>query len=510
MSIAIGMLLATGALLRLMSLDRIHPVLDGDEANHIDNGLAIVSGAERADPFDGGVLSIPNLSTLPAGAGALWGSDPMGGPRTPYALFGTLALVFSAGLGGAAAGPVGAVGTLALLIACPNHVHFSRSAFCVILDSCTVVATLLCLIGLWRSGSPRIACLAGIAAGLALYGYAGGRVAPILLGAGGVGALLPRRFRGRRGLIAAAMLTGFVVAAAPTLRCAAKNFGLWNGRPASVFIFRKDLFYPQVERLGSPAAVIANQIRLGTLGLLSSAPTTHFTGHPMIGPAVLPALGIAGLGWLIGRRRWFEAFLLGMGVMGNLAGVVLTAATPEPQRPSSLVPILAILGGIAVAGAVGLLPARAAHASRRGEPPVLTAIVAVLLLCVLPPYPLELGGAIDSGGWGAAFAQEAALFSKTPFAQRHRLYLHDFSAGFPNFDYFSPHSEFSEISGESPLLPGLHFVPVPNEAAERRLREAAGSARVIRLGDPAHPREAVGEVFAIPQRPDGSPGRGTK
>ena len=74
---------------------------------------------------------------------------------------------------------------------------------------------------------------------------------------------------------------------------------------------------------GWETQVLLNQVRLGTIGVLSSGPTIDiFTGVPMIAPPLLPALGIAGLGWLYGRRRFFsEASLAALVIGGNLAGV---------------------------------------------------------------------------------------------------------------------------------------------------------------------------------------------
>ena len=335
----------------------------------------------------------------------------------------------------------------------------------VVVDSVTVIAGILAMLLAYRRGSPRSACWAGIFSGLTFYGYTGGRIMPVvMLLFLPVLALGSRAVKTRRAWVLAGLLAGFVVAAAPSLHYATKRFDEWNGRynKTSVF-FDKGWLPEEVKTQGSVLAVAANQLRLGTIGLLSSPSTIHYVGHPMIAPSILPALGIAGLAWLLGRGLRAEAYLFGLLVAGNLAVTCLSLSTPQPQRGSSLLPALAILGGIACAGFVSLFPERAGR-SVRWKPLVATALAGGLLMPYLPGYPLDTQGYEESGGRHAAFSQAASQLLLTPFASR-RIYFHgapfiymDFANSLSSIliqkykIYFPPASTFSREYIQNPAI----------------------------------------------------------
>ncbi|MEP6995533.1 MAG: glycosyltransferase family 39 protein, partial [Acidobacteriota bacterium] len=356
--LACAALLAVGASARLMALSRIHPVRAGDENAVTMDGLGQIWRDPNDDPFGMGAQSCAHLSMLPAGIGYLLGSDPIGSPRVPYGIIGTAALVAAAGAAAVAGGPEAALFALALLVLQPQHIHWSRMSDLVVVDSVTVVAAVLAMLMAYRRGSPRSACFAGIFSGLTFYGYTGGRIMVVVaLFFLPVLAWGARAVRPRRAWVLAALTAGFLVAAAPSIHYATKRFDEWNGRynKTSVF-FDKEWLPEEVKTQGSVWAVGLNQLRLGTIGLLSAPSTIHYVGYPMIAPSILPALGIAGLAWLLGRGLLAEAYLFGLVVAGNLAVTCLSLSTPQPQRGSSLLSTLAILGGIAAAGFVSLFP----------------------------------------------------------------------------------------------------------------------------------------------------------
>lgn len=296
---------------------------------------------------------------IPAGISALVSPSRVAGPRLPYAVAGSLSVAAAAAAAHALCGFWGALFCTALLAFAPHHVHFSRIASHMILDSLFAALLILLMALVRRSGSLRLAALSGVVAGLALYGYSGGRVVaftflmavPFLIYA----CNRPRS----RWLPAAALLAGFAVAAGPNLLFAARDYGEWNGRFADVSLFAPERWAHEVAERGSPAAVLERQMNLTALGLFSVRSTTAwFTHRPVISPFLLPALALVGAGWMVGRRRYLEAFVLGSIIAGNIAGVAFTDGTPASQRASCIVPPLAILAGVAAAALLSRLPER--------------------------------------------------------------------------------------------------------------------------------------------------------
>ncbi len=503
--VAFAGLLAMGAAARFAGLDRVQAVRSGDENTVTMDGIGTVSGLDVSDPFGTGVQSCSHLAMMPAGAGYLLTRDPIAGSRLPYALVGTLSLAAAAGLTATIAGPYAALGALALLALAPLHVFWSRTSDLVIFDSLLAGCFVWALLRAWRSGSPRAACVAGLVAGGAVYSYSGARILPVMLVLS-VGPVLWSH-RGRRLSMAAALLAGFVICAAPGARFAAERFDEWNGRFNSASILAEGWFRREAQELGSAANVLTNQARLGTIGLLSAPSTIHFAGHPIVGPPILPALGIAGFGWLLGRRRFAAAWLTGLVVAGNLAGTALTLPTPGSSRPSSLVPILAVLGGVAVAALVSSWPERPLHGVRF-RPIVACVLVGVLVVWALPGYPLDAEGHAEAGGRHAAFVQSAAALIDTPFGRHRRVFLHGFphvTSGFSSWEYFLPGTEVIDVPPEARAAPdqagfppGLHVVSPEYLRESGAWLERLGVSRRVRLAHPSIPTEDAGLFFVVP------------
>ena len=500
--LALAGIFAIAAGARLIGLDRVHPVFSGDEATVTMDGLELLSGQGASDPFGAGANSSMRLGMLPGGAGATLFHSKVAGARRSFALIGTLALAATAAAAWLLAGPWAGLGALALIAFAPIHVHFSRSSNNVVVDSLLVTAGVGFLLALLREGSPRLAALAGTFSGLSLYGYGGGRVMPVVLACS-----LPLvlwRFRaapaGRRLLLVLAMAAGFAVTAGPTAHYASRHFDKWNGRFNQTSVFEKRWHKAEVERLGSETKLYVNQVRLGTIGLLSSPPLIDiYTGFPQIAPALLPALGIAGLGWLLGRRRVAEAAVAGLVVAGNLAGVSLTVSTPQAHRASSLIPMLAILGGVALAGFLGAFPE-----ASRGVPwraAVGALLVGAFLGRQASGYPLDWTAHRYAGGGHAALAQAVCRFVDVPRYRADPIYFHGGTFvywDFPSFRYFLPDRQVTDVTKESDsFAPGLH---VFSEEYLRRGRRWAGELglRGIPLPHPADPQHDVAYAFVVP------------
>jgi len=498
---AVLVVLAVSGWARLAALDEVPPGFGGDEANQIQDATGLLEGTAPGDPFGVGWYGTMRLGMLPAGIGAVASSNPIAGPRLPYAVVGTLSVAAAAAVAGMLSGGWAALAAAILLSAAPHHVHFSRLASVMIFDSLAAAAFLAAIFRTRRTGAPRLAYVAGAVAGIALYGYSAGRLLAVLLVVAAPFLLRSHAARGRRGALGLALAAGFLLAAIPTLRYAARHFDDWNSRFNQVGIFRAAWWYPEVARRGSVWRVLERQFLDGTVGLLSRhTDSTWFTGYPIVAPSALPALGAAGLAWLVGRRRFFPATMLGLLAGGNLAAVVLTDTTPAPQRLSSLVPALAILGGVAFAA----LASRRSGAGERAAPVVGTALAAALLLVAVPGLPPWWDPSPGYGGADAAFALAAARALDVPRFREASIYLDGapyVDSAFPSFPYLLPHARFVNrdptTDGESGPPPGLHLLPSEWQPLVQRWRARPGF-RAAALGDPRDPLRDIGWLVRAP------------
>lgn len=345
--------------------------------------------------------------------------------------------------------------------------------------------------------------MSGVFAALALYGYSGGRmialtfllVAPFVAWGS---AAVP----GRRWLVGAAFLLGFAVVALPNLWFAVEHFLEWSGRFQESSIFAPWFWNSEVPRLGI-ARVLIRQFQLGTLGLLSMPGSVWFNAQPLIGPPLFTALGIVGLGRIFGGRQLLGAVVLALLFAGNLAGIILTTGTPAPQRAASLVAVLAILGGVAVAGFLELFPER----DRRAVPwrsGLAFLFVGGYVARSAAGYPLAPGRLADYGGLHAAFAQEASRFLLLPGFWNEKGFLHGrphLDSGFPPFLYFlSPVrlSDADERADEvSDLAPGIHVYSPELIAIGRGAARAIPGHNGLALGHPAYPLREVAYIVRV-------------
>jgi hypothetical protein len=500
--LAIALVAAAAA--RVTYLGRAPGVYSGDEASQALDGQQLLDGVWRGNPFGTGWYSSMRLGMLPAGEGARLSSNPVAGARLPYAVIGTLSVAATAAAGAAAAGPWGAAAAAALLAFAPHHVHFSRLSSIMIIDALFVPLIFVLLISLRRTGSPRTGALAGAVAGLSLYGYAGGRVVPVVLLLTVPVAVRSSPASGRRrGLVLAALLLGFLAAGGPNLRFAHEHFDDWNGRFRQVSVFTTEWRNAAKARWGTPLAIATSQFNLGAIGLLSVPDTTSwFTGHPLIGPPLLVGVAAAGLGWLLGRGRRYPAAILVLLAAGNLAGVVLTSGAPTVQRASSLLPVLAILGGTAVAGFLDLIPeppsAKAHWRTLAG-----TFLVAGYFVLTASKHLFDPDRSPRYAGERVAFAQSAARILQAPRWREVPVFLHGMpyiSTDLPTFHFFLPGKQIRDIdptigTGQG-LAAGVHIFCSEYVPAARRLQTELG-LRPLSLPHPADPQQEVGLLLLV-------------
>ena len=503
--------LAAAAAVRLTNLGHSPAVYGGDEANQAMDGRSLLEGRWRESPFGTGWYHTMRPGMLPAGAGALLASDPVAGARRPYAVAGTLSVAATAAAAWLAAGPWGGAAAAALLAFAPHHVHFSRLSSVMILDALFAPLCLLLILTLRRTGSPRVAALAGVVAGLALYGYTGGRaITLVFLLMAPVAALKSPSVGKARLLLLAPLLLGFLAAAGPNLQFAIQRFRQWNGRVNQVSVLSREWWETAVRHWGSAEEAVKAQLASGTVGLLSAEDmTAWFGGYPMIGPSLLVALGFAGLGFLFGQRRFFPATLLLLFAGANVAGVVLTAGAPTPQRASSLVPTLAMLGGAAVAGLLGLLPESAAGVRWRAIAG--TAFLTAYLAATGERKPASPQSSLHYAGAHTAFAQVVAELLQSPAWRSRPAYVYGLpylSTDLPTFHYELGDRRPKDVdpAGVNPrsLPPGLHFFGPEFERLGRRVgTESPG--RGFPLPHPADPSRNVGWAVGVPAvRPEES------
>lgn len=499
---AILLVVILAASARLIGLDSMPPYMGGDEANQVLDGLATMRGG--VDVLGIGWGATGRLAMLPGGVGATVFADPIGGPRLPYAVAGILSVVACTVAAGLVAGRWGALACAALLAFSPHHVHFSRLASVQILDALAVGLLFLLLLAVHWSGSASLAALAGIVGGLALYGYSGGRAITVtfLLMLPFTVLTAPKR---RKVAVLLGLVVGFAIASAPNLRYAFRNYADWTGRFIALSIFRSDYWNSRISIFGSPVKVLQDQFLSGTIDLLSKhSDWVWFRGYPLIAPFFLVPLFLAGLGWMVGRRQFFGAATLSLVAAGNFAALILTESAPAPQRASSLVPAMAVLGGAAIGGLLSLLPER----DRRGiswRAGAGAILIAGVLTRTYQGPPRGWDPSPGYAGDGSAFATALCRALGVPRFSREQVYLHSvIDSGFPLFSYLLPQVRWVNVPWdpvESVPPPGLHVFFRERMPFGQRWKERLQIRHEVLLADPDDPRRSLALLLRVPGCP---------
>jgi len=452
---------------------------------------------------------------LPAGLGATLPGGPVAGPRISYAVAGALSVAVAAGAAGALEGGWGAVGCAALLCFTPHHVHFSRIASIMILDSLFAPLVIFFLLLVLKRGRPLASYLAGLSAGLSLYGYFEGRaLVAVFLIAFPVAVWRAPGSRRERALLALAGLAGLLLAAAPNLRFAAQHWNDWNGRFNQTGILSHDWWNASVRLHGSPAKVLENQFLAGTLGLLSMYSVwSWYSGYPVVAPILLLAMALAGLGWMAGRRQSFPAALLALVALSNVASNVLSQGAPAPQRLSSLMPVLAIMGGVAFSGLVSLVPAR--RVGRLTQQGIAGTILAGGFLAAAC-HPIGTWDPSPGyGGTPAALVTSAYPILGAPRYRGADIYLHggtQLDSSFPNVRYLLPGVHWIDVgrgdTESTGLAPGIHLFAPDLVAAGRRWQNQLRIPFAVEFGNRGDPLRDVGFLLRVPEQASLSPPMG--
>jgi hypothetical protein len=299
-------------------------------------------------------------------------------------------------------------------------------------------------------------------------------------------------------------MTGFFLAAAPNLRFAFQHFIDWNARFNQVGIFEREWWNANVRLLGSPGKLLEDQFLAGTIGLLSKhTDWPWYQGYPIVAPILLPALALAGLGWIVGRRWFFHAAVLALVALSNLAAIILTQAAPAPQRASSLMVILSIFGGVAIAGFLSLVPSL----TPGGLP--WRGIAGTLLVGGFLAWTCRPPGVWDpSPGYGAvqaAFVTSAYELLGTPRYRGESMFLHgppNLPSTFPSVGYLLPQIRWTNSAtdddGLAAVPAGFHLFTPDWLPSARKWKERLNLRFGVPIADRGDPLRELGYLLYVP------------
>lgn len=354
---AFALLLVAALLLRAVALDTVPQNMGGDEGSQGLEALRVLSG-EVKNPFGTGWLGVPNGSFFfQALFLRLLGADFVG-LRLPWALVGTATVATMSGLVRHLHGRRLAWVVAVLLAAYPYHIHYSRLGSNQIADPLFMSLTLLCW--LWGVARRRLwaVSLAGLVAGVSLYGYAGARLVP-LLALAMFAFLLIRRGPDRPGWQEGlALVGGIVVAALPILLYAHAFPDEFNSRVNAVGILQSGWLEREVVIRGEPAwQILLDQFRRAALAFNAYPDRTVWFNPPDplldFVSGILFTFGLAELTRRGLERRYFA--LAAWFWAALILGGVLTESPPSSQRLITLAPVALFAVGLALTRTADLL-----------------------------------------------------------------------------------------------------------------------------------------------------------
>ncbi|TAK32110.1 MAG: phospholipid carrier-dependent glycosyltransferase [Chloroflexota bacterium] len=386
---------ALGFMMRWYRLDAFPSGTHGDEGEMGLAALAILQG-RGLPPFASGFFG-PNLFYYIQAVALQWLGSDLVGLRTLTAIFGALTLVpfylltrllFN--------WRVAAIASFLLAVS-NAHIHFSRLGLSnVPTVFFWVLAFYLIFLGL-KQGRLLWSGVAGLAAGLNLYGYVGSRLLPFILVALFVYLLLARHQVWRTIVLHGALvLIGAWLVAAPLAFFFLQNPGELTGRASMMTITNNG---PGIQdRYGTTSLlpVLAGQFK-NTLSIFfnSGDVSTFYDSNEPILPASVAALFLLGLCYATVRTfnpRFFFVNLWFWSVFVT-AGVIMVG-TPYLPRLIELVPVLYVFPALVLDRLMKL--AKQIGARRIG----------LAIAAVVPLFLIEVG----VGEWDAYFVRFAQKY----------------------------------------------------------------------------------------------------
>lgn len=357
--VAVALVTLAGLGLRLWQLGDGPLALSGDEGS-VGLELHRILRGEMRNPFTLGFGPFPTLSffveVIP---GRLFGLRAWS-LRLPNALLSALAVPALYVLARQFFDRRVAVAAALLLAGYQVHLHYSRVAIHVAVDTFFFTATLALLVyGLRRRSGPFPFMLAGLLAGADQYVYTGSRLLPLLIVAflAYLVVVAPRWLDGQQTNLLVLALT-FLVVAGPILLVALQHPDEYNARINQVGIVQSGWLAQEREiRHQGTLPILWDQFRRALFGFsfyqdqtVSYGPGGPLANAPM---AILLYLGL-GVSLLRWRQPgyallslWFWAALIG--------GGVLTVSPPTSNRLVALTPAVALLVAVALSESARLL-----------------------------------------------------------------------------------------------------------------------------------------------------------
>jgi hypothetical protein len=388
--LALGALLAFGALIRFVALDTIPLGINPDEGDRASSALDVLDGSAPRALFDSGWFFITMVYfRLVALSLSVFGPDIAGG-RTGSAIVGA---AFLCGLAWLACRQFGwRIGLVAVTLATGSALSLQHSR----LIAETIPTALLWVISIGgfvegaRAGRPWAFAVAGLSGGLGLYFYPSARlwsvgaiVTVVLIW------LLARR--GREGVL----LRGFTLAAVACLVAAAPFLVHLQTHPIEItgrYAQTAVLDPHNQERLSylTPPEPLARLILLQaerTLGMFDRYPDGGGflpTGHPIFAPPLAALALMAMVFGIVRGVRDVRLAILSVWLLIGLSGVFLTVETPDMIRAVGALPSLFVLMAIVLVELIDRLLDAAHHVRPSGARPAfgwaVPLAVAVLVL----------------------------------------------------------------------------------------------------------------------------------
>jgi Dolichyl-phosphate-mannose-protein mannosyltransferase len=407
--LALGALLAFGALIRFVALDTIPLGINPDEGDRASTALDVLDGSAPRALFDSGWFFINMVYfRLLALSLSVFGPDIAGG-RTGSAIVGT---AFLCGLAWLACRQFGwRIGLVAVSLATASALSLQHSR----LIAETIPTALLWVISIGgfvegaRTGRPWAFAVAGLGGGLSLYFYPSARLWAVgALATVAIIWLLTRR--GRAGVL----LRGFTVAGVACLVAAAPFLVHLQTHPIEVtgrYAQTAVLDPHNQERLSylAPPEPLARLVLLQaerTLGMFdrySDGGGFLPTGQPIFAPPLSALALLAMVFGLVRGVRDVRLAILSVWLSIGLSGVFLTVETPDMIRAVGALPSVFVLMAIVLVELIDRLLDAAHHVRPSGARPAFAwAVPFAVALLVLGTDTAGYFGTFKAlpAGWG--------------------------------------------------------------------------------------------------------------
>jgi 4-amino-4-deoxy-L-arabinose transferase-like glycosyltransferase len=485
--LAIGVILLVATAVRVWSLETVPtgPYTDeGDrilDARHINRGQLFNHGSFIF--FGTGWWGVPSVYFwLVAQSMKVFG-DTLAGARVLHALAGVATVWFTYRIGRLVWSP--RVGLLAagLLAISDFAIQFSRTAG---ESTITLLTWTACIYYLYRATKTcRLLdwVLGGIWGGFTLLGYASGKLLPLFLVVAGVYLLV--RW-GRRG--AQVYLPGLSLMAFALLLTYGPNLLYVRMHPDALYMRYDGVTI--FSSAASPALSTAYHTQNWIIILIRQFAVTfsafdtgsdhgpfYPTGVPIL-PLVWAALWVLGSAYLVWRLREARFFLLGVWLLGGLAGAALTTDTPTLQRTAAVVPLLALIPAIFVVrlleGLPGFRPISLGQI-KNIRPPNVVMVLSGILVVALGIQTLNFYFGIYTPMHAWEDFSLAGRYAQTLNPHRDMIYHADIPERFWGFSpdlFLADHVVGRDMGDASNDLPAwdngdktAHFLTFPSNAA---------------------------------------------